>query len=379
MPVPSQVLNVKLDDIPFTIDLDSGATVAFIRKDIASKLNLDIKANGQLARLADMKTRMKSLGEIDTTVVETSTQHVLLRLRALVVEELGVECYGGQTFHLDNGIVDNVSLRTISIHHGRYTIKQAADHLAIAYPPKFLSITERDAYLGAATTCTPHHPPPVQDRDERCAWADTRTKPSQQWSNGECQLSRSKTIAIKRPRYLLPSGEYEIDLGQHPDNNNILIMPEPPIINQTSQVESTPWPPQICQVSGGNAQYINFSSDKPLHHPGNVHFRAIQVEELPFDQALAAADGQQCHPSPSLGSASHSTPNDVLPNLKINRSIMSPAQSQRFDNMILQNIRAFEEDLSGGYDNEDDPYEATFSFKRENMAPPVKVWVPQFN
>ena len=78
MPVPSQVLNVRLDNNPFTIDLDSGATVAFIRKDIASKLNLDIKANGQLARLADMKTRMKSLGEIDTTVVETSTQHVLL-------------------------------------------------------------------------------------------------------------------------------------------------------------------------------------------------------------------------------------------------------------------------------------------------------------
>ena len=56
MPVPSQVLNVRLDNIPFTLDLDSGATVAFIRKDIASKLNLDIKANGQLARLADMKT-----------------------------------------------------------------------------------------------------------------------------------------------------------------------------------------------------------------------------------------------------------------------------------------------------------------------------------
>jgi hypothetical protein len=137
--------------------------------------------------------------------------------------------------------------------------------------------------------------------------------------------------------------------------------------------------PQICQVSGGNAKYINFSSDKPLHHPGNVHFRAIQVEEIPFDQALAAGSDQQSLPLASLCSASLSLPNGVLSDLKINRSIMSPAQSQRLDSMILENIQAFEEDLSGGYDNENDPYEATFSFKRENMAPPVKVWVPQFN
>ena len=132
MPVPSQALTVKYKNAPFRIDLDSGATVAFIRQDIAMKLNLSINPNGQLALLADKKTQMRSLGEIDITVLETSTQDIILRLRALVVANLGVECYGGQTFHLDNAIVDNISTRTISIHHGKYIIKQPAVHLPIA-------------------------------------------------------------------------------------------------------------------------------------------------------------------------------------------------------------------------------------------------------
>ena len=38
------------------------------------KLKLSINPNDQLALLADKKTQMKSLGEIDITVLETSTQ-----------------------------------------------------------------------------------------------------------------------------------------------------------------------------------------------------------------------------------------------------------------------------------------------------------------
>ena len=101
------------------------------------------------------------------------------------------------------------------------------------------------------------------------------------------------------------------------------------------------------------------------------------MKEIPFGQALASGDDQP--PPIILGSASLSIPSEVLSDLKINRSIMSPAHSQRLDSMISANIRAFDEDLSSGYDDEDDPYEATFSFKRENRTPPVKVWVPQFN
>ena len=348
MPVPSQALTVKYKNAPFRVDLDSGATVSFIREDIAMKLKLSIHHNGQLALLADKKTQMRSLGEIDITVLETSTQNIILRLRALVVSNLGVECYGGQTFHLDNGIVDNICTRTISLHHGKFVLKQPAVHLPIAHPPPYLSITEKDAHLNAATICLPLNPPPavVHGEDGPCSGAAIR--PSQRWNEQDSLSARTKTIAIKKPRYLLPSGEYELNLGHQPENNHILIMPEPPIINQTSQVDSPPWPPQICQVSGCNGQYINFSADKSLHHPNNVHFRAIQVKEIPFGEALAAGDDrQELSPSINLGSASLSIPSEILSNLKINRSIMSPAQNKRLDGMIIENIRAFDEDLSG--------------------------------
>ena len=53
MPVPSQALTVSYKNAPFRIDLDSGATVAFIREDIAMKLKLSINPNDQLALLAD--------------------------------------------------------------------------------------------------------------------------------------------------------------------------------------------------------------------------------------------------------------------------------------------------------------------------------------
>ena len=35
--------------------------------------------------------------------------------------------------------------------------------------------------------------------------------------------------------------------------------------------------------------------------------------------------------------------------------------------------------MSGGYTNKTNPYLATFSFREEKMAPPYKIWVPQFN
>ena len=58
---------------------------------------------------------------------------------------------------------------------------------------------------------------------------------------------------------------------------------------------------------------------------------------------------------------------------------MSKDQNKRLENIFQQNICAFNEDLTDGFDNEDDPYEASFTFKKENRVPPVKVWAPQFN
>ena len=74
--------------------------------------------------------------------------------------------------------------------------------------------------------------------------------------------------------------------------------------------------------------------------------------------------------------ASHS---DVLSQIKINKDILTPAQSKRLDSLHREHQTAFNEDMSEGFQDHANPYYATFSFKEENRAPPYKVWSPKFN
>ena len=45
----------------------------------------------------------------------------------------------------------------------------------------------------------------------------------------------------------------------------------------------------------------------------------------------------------------------------------------------MTNIEAFDGNMTKGYCSTSAPYLATFSFRNENVAPPYKIWVPQFN
>ena len=86
---------------PFEITLDSGATTSYIKHDVALSLSLTITPNNQLALLADHKTRIASLGEVDFNVTLGT---VVMRVRALVMKNLQAQCFGGTTFHVDNDI-----------------------------------------------------------------------------------------------------------------------------------------------------------------------------------------------------------------------------------------------------------------------------------
>ena len=72
--IPSQVLRVLVNGQYLDITLDSGATVSYIRHDEAISLGVSILPNNQLALLADQKTRMASLGEVDFIVTVSNIQ-----------------------------------------------------------------------------------------------------------------------------------------------------------------------------------------------------------------------------------------------------------------------------------------------------------------
>ena len=110
--VPSLVLTVFFKRIPVHITLDGGATTNYIRRDICEKLGIRIFPNGQVSLLGDRKTRLPSVGEIDETFTR-DTWHV--RFRALVVEELGADMFGGTVFQKDNDIATRIATNEITV------------------------------------------------------------------------------------------------------------------------------------------------------------------------------------------------------------------------------------------------------------------------
>ena len=131
------------------ITLDSGATVSYMRVDVTYQLGLNIMPNSQLAMLADKRTRLQSVGEVDCLV---TLQSIQLRLRALLMEDLQADCFGGTTFHADNSIQTNIKERTVSIH-GKYLVKQDnSNHYMPLFPPpaETLSNAHIENYNGSS-------------------------------------------------------------------------------------------------------------------------------------------------------------------------------------------------------------------------------------
>ena len=358
--------------LQFKIHLDSGATVSFIRLELAKKLKLKLLPNHQLAMLADKRHQIASLGEINITVTETETKNVLLRLRALVVENLNVQVYGGQTFHLDNGIVDDVTNSSISLHNGKFQIYQnnKYGHLE-PHPPKYLSLDDQDL--------VPHPPRYLSLRDQEYSSSDV-PKPLLQ---AQCVTSAkegmedddpySETISLKEEKYVLPGDTYHIKLSAMMSSDKVIIIPQPPKVSKLSG-EPT-WTPQLCSVENGRAVYINHSESEVLHHPKHTHFQAVNTtEHNSMTPHLSSIGPPARHPSGlKVG------PGDLLEQVQVNSSILSSLQKYAIDKIHMENIDAFNENMTAGYDNPDEPYEATFSFRQENKAPPYKLWVPQFN
>ena len=74
----------------------------------------EIYPNGQLALLADNKTRMRSIGEIRE---EFKRNDCIVHFRALVVENLHSNIVGGTTFIKDNKIVPDIDKGTICVQY----------------------------------------------------------------------------------------------------------------------------------------------------------------------------------------------------------------------------------------------------------------------
>ena len=122
-PVPSQILTVFQDPsnkFPVHIDLDSGATVSYCLESEAHKRGFKIHPNGQMSKLGDGVTKLKSVGEIHETFFRNNWS---VKYSAIVVKDLTAPFIGGLTFLRDNGIHQDIVRNVISIHDRQVTVQ----------------------------------------------------------------------------------------------------------------------------------------------------------------------------------------------------------------------------------------------------------------
>ena len=264
-PVPSQIIKVGYKGLHFSVDIDSGATVSFIRVDVVKRLNMPVSPNDQYALLADKNTRMRSKGEVDILVVEQEKGVVVLRLRALVMDNLNAECYGGQTFHLDNGVVDDVSNSRISLHRGKFHLNQSNKYGNLKpHPPPVLTADklENRVNMSAAWAVDQSCQTDVIDKSVH----EARDACENRLEKAVKRHGTHKTVNVKEEKTILPGCEYSVRIDE-PEAERILIIPPAPKLNAVTDTQERPsWTPQVCEVKGGGGtiyQYIKICAIVP--------------------------------------------------------------------------------------------------------------------
>ena len=340
-PIPSQTLDTYLGQDRLTITLDSGATLTFIKLSVAKRLGLKISPNGQLALLADEETRMASLGEIDTEVVH---ENIILRLRGLVMNKLQADCFGGTNFHKDNQIQTDIAEGTITLHGCHKTKQSNPLRMIQSYPPSRLTMSGPDSGLGRTTVGWPGRTP--------------------DWQEGK----RSPTISVPYQQSALPDETITISVPESIASvNRIAILP-----NFSS--DNLDWPPQVCEVTEGRAVYTNPNQDRIISHPKHAHFKTLPVVEMPFSECMNIKTVKAPHIPMNPVSAE-----ELIKDIKINTDLVTKKQADRIREIHIRNQKAFDGDLTGGYNHRAGNYYASFSFKENSKPPPLKVWAPQYN
>ena len=216
----------------FHITLDSGATVSYIKLSEVERLAIIVYPNNQLALLADTKTRMASLGEVDFTV---TIDNILLRVRALVMKNLQADCFGGTTFHADNDITASIRTGKIKLH-GKFVIKQSNPMSVLPlYPPVTELVPDIKSPPSFPSDSVNHSNPPSSSLPSPTDFAP---------------LSSPKFIAISLgSQHVVLSGEVlSLPLAANLCSlSHISIIPSFPSIPE----DSSQWLPQVCEVVKG--------------------------------------------------------------------------------------------------------------------------------
>ena len=297
---------------PFQITLDSGATVSFIRQDVVMAYKIPVLPNDQLALLADDKTRMSSLGEID---IELSRGQIRARLRALVMKSLQAPCFGGTTFHYDNDIQPQIRQKQIKLHN-KHVLYQTDERLPIPMPT--LNATKASHAL----------------------------------------------LTISKPTTVGPDGFLQIPLGKNKAISSLMAIH--PVSDDNS------WYPMVCPVVDDHIQYTN-TSEHLLHADKSVKFLCMAAG-MPQDTPNVPSKSLR----PVLASSTLEDPIKMICD-NSNLSFLNDSDIKNLKLVLQNNIAAFDNDLSQGYNAKSGRYFAKLNFKPD-VLPESKICpIPLYN
>ena len=131
-PVPAQTLTVQdNNNINVHLDLDSGATVSYAKLSTVLSHGFKIFPNNQLSNLADGKTKMSAVGEIKETFHRNNWE---VQFHAIVTENLHTDFVAGNNFIKHNGIIQDITANTISVHK-KYNVPETNKLLTMPTAP----------------------------------------------------------------------------------------------------------------------------------------------------------------------------------------------------------------------------------------------------
>ena len=339
MPIHSQVLTVFHGQIPVNITLDSGATTSFILAELCRKLDLKIQPNGQLAKLGDGCTVMASVGEVD---VNFTRDKWTVRFRAIVVESLNSDIYGGMTFHWDNDIQPKIKTGQIVVH-GKHTIYQTN---MLMPPPQINSITYQSSTVTPAKSVVF---PPAQP-----LWPNT--------TEAAEDHKEASTLDVVLP----PDYDQE---------KFVIVEPREENYNQD-------WPPvQICAVEEGMIKIEN-STDKVISIPKDIHILGIIPTTLKQTcDIISESKSVQLSSIPNLeNQTTGSLENKAIENAsKIDVSRAPEQLQQKLISAHLQFANVFAPDLTTGYNGFSGKHLVKLQFADENRPHMTKRHVPKWS
>ena len=134
-PMPSQILTMyrdPLNKIPIHIDLDSGATLSYIRESEVIKHKFKRHPNGQMSKLGDSVTKIKAIGEIHETFFRNNFK---VNFSAVICRQLTSPLIGGTVFIKENGIDQDFVRDVIHLHNKVVTVQPTDSLLLLPMSP----------------------------------------------------------------------------------------------------------------------------------------------------------------------------------------------------------------------------------------------------